>query len=438
MLLGTTLLGSLFLQDTNTNYIKINSVVLGESNIYSYKSVYSRDISTLLKDSLLDSKIICILYDWKSGNAYMKTGYNLHDNSDYKYNKDFTTYIVKSKIKDLSFVSWNNNDFIYNYTKFIPLGFNAYWLGLTEQFNYPSKNQVIEIFDIATKMKATTIRSHTLGISSGSKNSLRPNSNILNEDAWDAIDFAFYTAEKYNIKIIAPLTDAYNYANGNYGDFCKTRNVPKDTFFTDLNVRNDFKDYIFKWLNHINKYNGIQVKNNPTIAFIELGNELGNYRPDTTSIAVPTEEWLNDISTFIKSIDKNHLILGPSDECLGQNTSNDFKVKNIDVFSSHFYSEDYTRLDNNANIAKSINKGYIIGEYSSHFNINWLKQIEKRKNVKGDLFWSIYPHENGMIGGNKVEHNDGFTLYYPEDTFQLTVISNHFRRIQNIAQVYTI
>lgn len=436
MLLGSTLLGSLFLQDTNPNYIKINSVVLGETNIYSYKTIYSRDIASLLTSSLLDLKIVCILYDWKTGSAYIKTGYNLNDSLDYKYNKDFTTYIVKSKI--VEFVSWNNNDFVYNNTKFVPVGFNVYWLGYTEQFNYPSKNQVIEIFDIANKMQATTIRSHTLGISSGSTNSLRPFNNILNENAWDAIDFAFYTAEKYNIKIISPLTDAYNYANGNYGDFCKTRNVSKDEFFTNLNVRNDFKDYILKWLNHTNKYNGIQIKNNPTLAFIELGNELGNYRPDTTSIAIPTQEWINDISNFIKSIDKNHLILGPSDECLGEPTSNDFKVPNIDIYSGHFYEQDYNRLDYGANTAKLINKAYIIGEYSSHFDINWFKQIEKRKNIKGDLFWNIYPHKNGLFGGDKIEHNDGFTLYYPEDKFELTVISNHFRRMRNIAQVYTI
>lgn len=435
-IIGTTLLGSLFLQDTNPNFIKINGVVLGESSKYSYKSVYSRDISKLLNNVLSDTNVVCVLYDWKSGNAYMKTGYNFSDPLDYKHNPNFTTYIIKSKID--SFVTFNKNDFVYNNNKFIPVGFNAYWLGYNEQYNYPTQNQVIEVFDIAQKMKATIIRSHTMGISSGSEKSLRPSSTVLNENAWDAIDFAFYTAQKYNIKIIAPLTDAYNYANGNYGDFCKTRGVSKDKFFTDINVRKDFKDYIFKWLNHTNKYNGIQIKNNPTLAFIELGNELGNYRPESTSTAIPTQEWLNDISSFIKSIDSNHLILGPSDECLGGNVSNDFKVPNIDVYSSHFYNEDYTRVDNNANKAKLFNKGYIIGEYSSHFNIDWFKQIEKRTNVKGDLFWSIYPHKNGLIGGEKVEHNDGFTLYYPEDKFELTIISNHFRRMQKLAQVGSI
>ena len=242
------------------------------------------------------------------------------------------------------FIKWNGVNFMNNNTKFVAVGPNVYWLGYTEEYDYPKRSQVIEMFNVASKMKSTVIRSHTLGISSGSAKSLRPFNNTLNEKAWDAIDYTFFVAGKYNIKLICPLTDAYTWFNGNYGDFCKTRGVAKKDFWTNKLVRRDFKNYIFQWLNHRNKYTGKRIKDSPTLAFIELGNELGNIRPDHNSINVPTKEWLTDITSYIKSIDKNHLILGPSDECLGSRESDDFNVRNIDIYSGHFYSKDFSRI----------------------------------------------------------------------------------------------
>lgn len=452
MLLGTFLLGSQFIQDPKPEWIKINGVVLGESRKFSYKVSWSRDIGTLLDTLSKDPAITCVLYNWKTGDAYTKTGFDLTDRNDYARNQEYTTFVLKHKIShfvpqpqpqpqpqySMNFVTWDGNDFKNNDSKFVPVGPNVYWLGYTENHNYPPRNHVIEMFDIASRLKSTVIRSHTLGISSGKPNSLRPNNNTLNEKAWDAIDFAFFNARKYNIKLICPLTDAYTWANGNYGDFCNSRGVAKKDFWTNIQVRNDFKDYIYNWLNHRNKYTGVKIKNDPTVAFIELGNELGNIRPEHGSVNVPTKEWLEDISSYIKSIDKNHLILGPSDECLGSKESDDFNVKNIDVYSGHFYSKDFNRIDFGANSAKNVNKPYIIGEYSPHFDDEWFTEIEKRQNVKGSIFWNLYPHENGLAGGNKIEHLDGQTVWYPEDKSKLLKISNHFRRMRGLPIVQNI
>lgn len=340
-----------------------------------------------------------------------------------------------SNVVTASFIKWNGRNFMNNNTKFMAVGPNVYWLGYTEEYDYPKRSQVVEMFNVASRMKSTVIRSHTLGISSGSVKSLRPWDNKLNEKAWGAIDYAFYVASRYKIKLVCPLTDAYTWYNGNYGDFSKARGVAKKDFWTNIQVRNDFKNYIFQWLNHRNKYTGLRIKDDPTLAFIELGNELGNIRTEHNSINGPTREWLEDITNYIKSIDKNHLILGPSDESLGSRESDDFNVKNIDVYSGHFYSKDFNRVDFGADNSKRVNKPYIIGEYSPHFDDEWFKEIEKRQNVKGSIFWNLYPHQNGVRGGSKVEHNDGQTVWYPEDRSKLLRISNHFRRLRGLPVV---
>jgi mannan endo-1,4-beta-mannosidase len=462
-LLGVTLFGNTFYQDPKPEWIKIDNVAVGESPEYGYRTSNSKDIGRLLDTLYPDTRVVVVIYEWSTGNAYIKSSFKRSSSGvplDVKFVPGFTSFIVKSRIPpfpnppvatpppsvppvpsgstgstvpSVPFVKWNGVDFVYNGSKFVPVGFNAYWLGLTEWYTYPKKEQIEEMFIVANKLGATVIRSHSLGVSSGTPNSLRPKDNTLNPQAWDPIDYSLLMARKYNVKLIIPFTDSYNYYHGNYGDFCKTRNVEKSKFWTDPGVRNDFKDYISKWLNHQNAYTGIRYKDDPSILMLELGNELGNIRPSNNSTTIPTQEWLTDISRYIKSIDTNHFVLDPCDECLGQ--ANNFNIVSLDVHSAHFYWEDYSRVDYGANNSAAVKKPFVIGEYNSHFNQNWYNEIERRQNVKGSIFWHIYPHENGIVGGPKILHNDGYTLHYPEDSAQLLVISNHFRRMRGLPQV---
>lgn len=336
------------------------------------------------------------------------------------------------------FVTTKGNKFYLGNNVFTPVGFNAYWLGLTDDLAAPPERWVDEMFDAAVKMKATVIRSHTVGFSSGRPGTLRPYSNQLDPAVWKGMDYAVYKAGLTGIKLLPIMTDAYYYGHGNYGDFCKTRGVPKTSFFTDLNVRKDFKEYIGLWLNHTNQYTGRKNKDNPSIFGIELGNELGNYRPDATSTATPTFDWLKDVSSYIKTVDPNHLVLDPSDEYLGK--ANDFQIPSLDMYSAHFYGKDYSRIDYGSGNAAAVNKPYFIGEYDSKFGDDWYTSLENRKaNVKGSIFWSMWPHSDGTPTGQRVVHGDGYDVFY--DTAaksQLLRISNHFRRMRGLDTVTTL
>ena len=334
-LVGKTLLGSVFEQDPNPDWVKINNVAVGETSMYGYNEYNSKDIGALLNRLKQDTNIVCIVYNWDTGVAYAKTGFNLSNVGDYKIVSGYTTFILKSKISQYykapapspsptpskpsskptskQFVSWDSlrGSFMCKGVKFVPVGFNAYWLGYTEAYDYPPTVQVDEMFTVAKKISATTIRAHTLGHSTGSAKSLRPSNNTLTNEAWKAIDYAFYKAKQNNIKLICPLTDCYSWYNGSYGDFCKTRGVPKEAFWTDLNVRADFKDYIFQWLNHINQYTGVAIKNSPELGWIEIGNELGNIRNEAGSTSIPTQEWISDISKYIRTQDKKTYLGNP-------------------------------------------------------------------------------------------------------------------------------
>jgi len=333
------------------------------------------------------------------------------------------------------FVIWDSklHQFTCNSKKFVPVGFNCFGLGLCQEYmNYYSHQQITELFENIKSLSGTCIRSHTLGFSSSSNNSLLDDNLNFRDKAWDPIDFSLSEAKRLGIKVMPILTDPYEYYHGSYKAFC-TNGVPKEQFFTDPTARNNFKKFISGWLNHTNKYTGIINKNCSDIFALELGNELGQQREDSGSTAIPTQDWLSDISNFIKSIAPNILVLCPTDESLGQ--SNEFNIKNLDIYSQHFYGYDYDRMSYGYNNSKNVNKTYIIGEYSSQFGQDWFNHIENL-GIYGSFAWSLYPHNSD---GSRLVHGDNFDTWYDnqtqQNTQQLLLISNHFRRMQGLQTI---
>ena len=92
-IVGRTILGSTFVKDPNlTSWVKADNLVVGNSPEYSYLSGTNMDITKLLNSVFLDPKVSVCLYNWASGNYYLKTGYNLNNNSDYSGKLGFTTF----------------------------------------------------------------------------------------------------------------------------------------------------------------------------------------------------------------------------------------------------------------------------------------------------------------------------------------------------------
>ncbi len=56
-------------------------------------------------------------------------------------------------------------------------------------------------------MGGTSIRSHTLGVSTGNPLSLMPALGRINPQAFETIDWAVYQARQYGLRLLVPLTD---------------------------------------------------------------------------------------------------------------------------------------------------------------------------------------------------------------------------------------
>lgn len=162
--------------------------------------------------------------------------------------------------------------------------------------------------------------------------------------------------------------------------------------------------YILTLLNHVNIYTGIAYKNDPTILAWETGNELS-----------PPTGWTQSISTYIKSIDRNHLVL---DGRYGVDPKA-ASLTNVDIVSDHYYPKSISKVTNDANAAKKAGKVFIAGEFDwndANGGVplgNFLSAIASNPAVTGDLFWELWSHADEY---GYVHHEVKYDVHYPGDT----------------------
>jgi len=278
-------------------------------------------------------------------------------------------------------------------------------LGLDENVggvDYPTQFRVNDTLTTAVEMGATVIRAHTLGVSTGNPLSFMPSLGKTNTEALRYIDFEVSTAQKLELKLIIPLTDNYHYYPGGKYDFTNWRGVPETQFYYNPIVISDFKNYISLLLTHKNVYNGMVMTDDPTILAWETGNEL----------QAPSN-WTQQIADYIKSIDKNHLVI---DGNYGINPTS-LPLASVDIFSDHFYPMDVTKLKSDASQVAAVKKVFYVGEYgwasTGGSNLQTFVQALESSPVNGDSFWSLFGHLDSY---GYEQHDDGYTVHYPGDT----------------------
>eukprot|EP01084_Bolivina_argentea_P159232 277345_1 len=303
-------------------------------------------------------------------------------------------------------------------------GPNIYWLGLDENgspgIDYPSSFRVEDAIATATKvLGATVIRAHTLGISQGQTKSFESSLNTFTQSGIEHIDYAIHIARKYNVRLVIPFTDNYNYYHGGEITFCKWRGTTDTSqFYSNPTIISDFKNYINHLLNHVNNYTGLALKDDPTIMAWETGNELG--KKGTTPM--PTQ-WTNDICQYIKSITQKQLVL---DGRYGIN-SEELNYECVDIYSDHFYPMNAKQLLSDAKQVYNANKVYFAGEYGwDQGSPEPFVETIENSTTNMDCYWSLFPH-NDSYGFEY--HNDGFSVYYPGNNVNISLSQTYLQSI---------
>lgn len=325
-------------------------------------------------------------------------------------------FVVCETSMGKSFVERGKDGLMLHGKSFSFSGANIYWLGLDENVPpgvvaYPTKFRQMDALATAAVMGATVVRAHTLGISVGHPLSFCPSLGVFNDGAFLAADRAVALASAFNIRLIVPLTDNYNYYHGGRFVFCDWFHKDNcDEFFSNETIISSFESYIKHVLHHKNAFTGVPNAQNPSIMAWETGNELR-----LSSDQPPPVAWTSRISAFIKKHAPNQLVV---DGTYGINKEV-ANVATIDLVSDHFYppriSPIFVQAD--ALLAQQMGKVFLAGEYQWNHNddLDALQTFLDALNSTrtSSCFWSLFEHRDEDPAWGFVVHNDCCTLHYP-------------------------
>ncbi|AEI44070.1 family 16 glycoside hydrolase [Paenibacillus mucilaginosus] len=206
-----------------------------------------------------------------------------------------------------------------------------------------------------------------------------------NEKAFQLMDRVLHLAGQYNVRLIVPFVDTHNYIGG-VEDWAAFRGKTKTEFYSDPQIKQDFKAFITYVLNRKNKYTGVLYKDDKTILAWQLGNELGS-----------TDSWTSEMAAHVKSIDPNHLLADGGYVRAQGIKANAVADPNIDIIDPHIYG--YHQVDLAAKLAEwrkttQGKKALIIGEFGDYSpaQIEQLLSTVQSNGTTGALFWGTMHH----------------------------------------------
>jgi Cellulase (glycosyl hydrolase family 5) len=301
-----------------------------------------------------------------------------------------------------AFVTRSGSSLLLDGRPFRFVGANIHWLALDDSTNYPSQFRVNDALDAAREMGVTLIRAYSLGISAGCPACIEPAPGHFNQTALQHVDYVVKAASERGMRVIIPLTDGGQNPTGGIHTFTDWRGISDaQQFYTNPKVIRDFETYIRTLLKHVNVYTGVANADDPAIFAWETGNGLQ-----------PLTSWTQTISTYIKSIDKHHLVI---DGNVGIDP-NAARLRNVDILSDHFYPKNIASMFADAQAAQEAGKAFIVAEFDWNDAdggdplSDFLASAQSDPAVAGVAFWELWSHDDqyGFSGSNEQS-----ILYYP-------------------------
>ncbi|GAA0143148.1 hypothetical protein LIER_03901 [Lithospermum erythrorhizon] len=275
---------------------------------------------------------------------------------------DVFTSSVNKEIVNLSFVERNGTQFFVDGKVFYINGWNSYWL-MDHAVEGSSRPRIKQMLQGAAKMGFTVCR--TWAFNDGGYNALQISPGRFDERVFRALDYVIAEARQHGVRLLLTLVNNLQAYGGKtqYVKWAWDEGVglssSNDSFFYDPSIRHYFKSYVKTVLTRKNTITGIEYRDDPTIFGWELINEP---RCITDASGDTLQDWIVEMSTFVKSIDSRHLITvglegfyGPKSpkrltvnpqfwaSDLGADFIRNSKISTVDFASVHIYPDHWFR-----------------------------------------------------------------------------------------------
>ncbi len=291
--------------------------------------------------------------------------------------------------KELRFVSFNIPNLLY-IEDYFPFKASNPWRLPTEFEIRDALKTIKELGGKVTRMYVLSVRRP-----GESKKIIRyvEGPGKFNERAFRTLDKVLQIANEEGVRLIIPFVDNWHWWGGK-AEYAAFRGKKPDDFWTDPQLISDFEKTISFVLNRKNTYTGVLYKNDKSILGWETGNELN-----------APYEWHKKIAEYVKSIDKNHLVIVDPHK-LDQQAVED---KSFDILTTHFYGP-ISRAETEIPEIKKLTEGkkpYFVGEFGYHS----LKDVEAivdttiDNDLSGIMIWSLRFHSRD---GGFYQHGENF------------------------------
>lgn len=356
------------------------------------------------------------------------------------------------------FVSASGGQFVLDGQAFRYGGTNNYYL------HYKSNLMVDDVFNDAAAMNLDVIRTWTFLECGGD----RPNSSggcSQGEDLWmqrwsdsangpvyntganglQKLDSMLAKANEAGIKLIMVLTN--NWPDfGGMDQYVTWHGLQyHDQFYTDANIRQNYKDWVTTLVNRVNSITGVPYRDDPAIFSWELANEprcINASLPDSGTCTQQTLiDWADEMSSYIKSIDPNHMVSVGDEGFLDWGRGDDWPyngtdgvdhesltaLPNVDFGTFHLYPDHWGRdvewgttwINDHMTAAADYDKPVILEEFGyqnqgardSTYG-TWTEAV-RTGGGDGWNFWLLTGIEDN---GQLYPDYDGFRVVYPSAT----------------------
>lgn len=286
---------------------------------------------------------------------------------------------------------------------------------------FPDEYEIRDILGGIQRMGGLATRTFSLSVYSPDDKEMPvyiTGRRIYNEDAFRCLDRVIALSHEYNVRLIIPFIASQSFAGiRGVDEFSTLSGKPKGSFWTDEEVKADYRHFLSFILNRKNTVNGLLYKNDPAILCWQLGNEFGSYPGDRglsyDEWSPKILSWSLEMAAYIKINDPNHLVM----EAGGADRKALLADPNIDIISDHLY-EYWNKMAGRpwelSPIAKASReeckgkKPMMVDEFGlgSTENLRALMKTIREENISGGLMWSIRGHRRD---GGWYYHNEGGT-----------------------------
>jgi len=260
-------------------------------------------------------------------------------------------------------------------------------------------------------------------------------------DGWERLDYTIKKAGELGIKLVIAMTNNWDDFGG-IPQYVKWLNLNHhDDFYTDESAKTAYKNYVNHLINRVNTYTNVAYKNDPVIMTWELINEP---RAESDSTKKILTTWADEMSTYVKSLDENHLVALGSEGFFNRDHTNwayngtsgvDWEailaLPNIDYGTVHLYPEHWGLEDqvepwgkqwiiDHIEAGKKIGKPVVLEEYGvtaggsenrAFVYESWTNAVYDNEGA-GSMFWIL----SGIDDGSNA---DAAGLYPDYDGFRV-------------------